>query len=91
MDDLYAPATRELPEWGLRAEFRVEGLEDMSGENINDSGAYLWLTTDQVRFYPLDAPGLLAQAGTGDYRTDWGTLAPGTPATCPSRATGRCP
>ncbi|MCA6093015.1 DUF4132 domain-containing protein [Streptomyces sp. SCA3-4] len=71
VDDCYPPATRELPEWGLRAEFRVDGIEDGAGADITDSGSYLWLSTDQVRFYPIDAPMHYAHAGSGDYRLDW--------------------
>lgn len=38
---------RELPAWQLRAEFWVEG-----GGRLADSGVFLYLSTDQVRFYP---------------------------------------
>jgi hypothetical protein len=65
VDDTFPPATRELPQWGLRAEFLVEGVDD--GE-LSHSGSYLYVGTDQVRFYPLDAPENRAQAGRGDYR-----------------------
>ncbi|MGK5546273.1 DUF4132 domain-containing protein [Streptomyces sp. URMC 127] len=71
VDDSYPPATRELPEWGLRAEFWVDGVEDWSGDNITESGSYLWLGTDQVRFYPIGAPQHLAHAGSGEYRLAW--------------------
>ncbi|MEX2984474.1 DUF4132 domain-containing protein [Streptomyces sp. C36] len=71
VDDSYPPATRELPEWGLRAEFRVDGVEDRTGADITASGSYLWLSTDQVRFYPVGAPLHTAHAGSGDYRPGW--------------------
>ncbi len=71
VDDEYPPATRELPEWGLRAEFWVDGVEDWTGDNITESGSYLWLATDQVRFYPIDAPQHTAHAGSGEYRLGW--------------------
>lgn len=59
------PATRVLPKWDLRAEFWVEGI----GEDINDAGAFLYLTTDQVRFYPINARENSAHAGGGGYYT----------------------
>ncbi|MEU4092759.1 DUF4132 domain-containing protein [Streptomyces sp. NPDC026673] len=65
VDDTFPPAVRELPRWGLRAEFLVEGVE---GDELSHSGSYLHVGTDRVRFYPLDAPENRAQAGTGDYR-----------------------
>lgn len=65
VDDTFPPAVRELPRWGLRAEFLVEGVE---GDELSASGSYLHIGTDQVRFYPLDAPENRAQAGRGDYR-----------------------
>jgi hypothetical protein len=58
---------RELPQWGLRAEFWVEGCgEDFEG-NTTDSGAWLRITTDQVRFYPIDAPRNFTQGWGGPY------------------------
>ncbi|MEV4410321.1 DUF4132 domain-containing protein [Catellatospora sp. NPDC049609] len=71
VDDEYPPATRELPEWGLRAEFWVEGAGHEYGADTTDSGAYLHLATDQVRFYALDAPGHSAHAGGGGYHRSW--------------------
>ncbi len=69
VDDTYPPAYKELPQWGLRAEYWVEGIEgDDWAAHIAESGAYLRIRTDQVRFYPLDAPHNRAQAGRGDYR-----------------------
>ncbi|QGN48405.1 DUF4132 domain-containing protein [Micromonospora sp. WMMC415] len=67
VDDDYPPATRELPEWGLRAEFWVEGAGDDYGVDTSESGAYLRVVTDQVRFYPVHAPENLAHAGGGGY------------------------
>ncbi|MFH8785837.1 DUF4132 domain-containing protein [Streptomyces roseoverticillatus] len=71
VDDEYPPAVRELPQWGLRAEFWVDGVEDTTGAHVTDSGSYLWLGTDQVRFYPIDAPQHTAHAGSGEYRLGW--------------------
>lgn len=71
VDDSYPPAVRELPRWGLRAEFWVEGIGDDYGADTTESGAYLRLSTDQVRFYRTDAPENWAHAGGGGYGPDW--------------------
>jgi hypothetical protein len=55
-DATFPPATRELPQWGLRAEFWIKGYGDDAYTDIMASGSYLRLGTDQVRFYPADAP-----------------------------------
>jgi hypothetical protein len=75
VDDSYAPPTLELPLWGLRAEYWVEGAGDQYGVDTNDTGTYLYLSTDQVRFYPLEATQNYAHAGGGGYRAgyDWTT------------------
>ncbi len=64
VDDSYPPATRLLPEWNLRAEFWIEGI----GDDYTESYAYLYLGTDQVRFYPIDAAQSYAHASGGGYR-----------------------
>lgn len=71
VDDVYPPATRELPEWGLRAEFWVEGIGQDYGDDTTESGAYLRLATDQVRFYAAGAPEHSAHAGGGGYHQGW--------------------
>src|SRR6266540_3586536 len=63
VDDVYPPAMRLLPAWGLRAEFWIEGAGDDYRTDINTSGTYNYVTTDQVRFYSLDAPENYAHAG----------------------------
>ncbi|WP_369036787.1 DUF4132 domain-containing protein [Streptomyces adonidis] len=55
-DDDAPPAIRELPEWGLRAEFWIAGDGEEYDVDTTESGTYLRLRTDQVRFYPLGAP-----------------------------------
>jgi hypothetical protein len=76
VDDVYPPATREIGELGLRAEFWIEGAGDNYGTDTTDSGAYLYLTTDQVRFYRVGAPENYAHAGGGGYSGDaWGRQA----------------
>ncbi len=67
VDDDYPPATRELPAWALRAEFWVEGAGDEYGVDTNDAGTFLYLATDQVRFYPTGSTQRYAHAGGGGY------------------------
>lgn len=43
-----APAVRNLPRWGLNAEFWVD---DSTIEDMSESGAFAYVATDQVRFY----------------------------------------
>ena len=63
VDDEYPPATRKLPAWNLRAEYWIEG----AGDELLESGAYRYVSTDQVRFYALDAAQCTAHAGGGGY------------------------
>lgn len=72
VDDSYPPATRELPQWGLRAEFWIEGDGEEYGVDTTESGSYLRLRTDQVRFYPIDAPENHAHACGGGYTSRHG-------------------
>ncbi|MFE4701808.1 DUF4132 domain-containing protein [Streptomyces sp. NPDC056738] len=67
VDDEAPPATRELPRWGLRAEYWITG-DGEYGEDTTESGSYLRLRTDQVRFYPIDAPQNSAHCYGGEYR-----------------------
>jgi hypothetical protein len=70
-DDTYPPATRRLPEWGLRAELWIEGAGDEYGADTLDSGTFRYVATDQVRFYRVDDAQLVAGARGGyapDYR-----------------------
>jgi hypothetical protein len=69
VDDTYPPATLDLPEWGLRAEYWVEGVGEDYGTDTNESGVYLRLATDQVRFYGRGAVENRAHAGGGGYTT----------------------
>ncbi len=72
VDDSYPPATRDLPGWGLRAEYWIEGDGEEYGVDTTESGSYLRLRTDQVRFYPVDAPHSHAHAGGGGYTAPLG-------------------
>ncbi len=67
VDDEYPPARRDLPAWNLRAEFWIEGVGDEFGQDTNDSGVFLRLVSDQVRFYRMEAATNLAHAGGGGY------------------------
>lgn len=67
VDDTYPPAMRDLPEYGLRAEYWIEGVGDSYGNDTTESGSYLRVRTDQLRFYPIDAPENYAHAGGGGY------------------------
>ena len=69
VDDTYPPATRDLPQWGLRAEYWVQGDGEDYGGDTTESGSYLRLRTDQVRFYPIDAPESHAHAWANDNYT----------------------
>ncbi|MDQ4120402.1 MAG: DUF4132 domain-containing protein [Acidobacteriota bacterium] len=48
------PPARRIPKHNLRAEFLTEPVGDNYETDTTQSGAYLYLATDQVRFYPLD-------------------------------------
>jgi hypothetical protein len=67
VDDTYPPAYLLLPSWNLRAEFWVEGAGDEYGIDTNETGTFLYLVTDQVRFYRPDAEANWAHAGGGGY------------------------
>jgi hypothetical protein len=53
--------------WGLRAEYWIEGIGTDYGADTNESGAYLRVVTDQVRFYRMPAAPNSAHAGGGGY------------------------
>jgi hypothetical protein len=76
VDDGCPPATKELPRWGLRAEFWIEGIGEDYGTDTNDSGVFLRLATDQVRFYRTEAAPNWAHACGGGYASNAG--GPGT-------------
>lgn len=68
--DFHAPM-RSLPKHNLRAEFWVEAIGDGYGVDTNETGTYLYLATDQVRFYPIDSSLNYAHAGGGGYYGGW--------------------
>ncbi len=67
VDADYPPTSKDLPEWGLRGEFWVEGVGDGYGTDTTETGTFLYLTTDQVRFYQIGAAQRHAHAGGGGY------------------------
>jgi hypothetical protein len=67
VDDAYPPATLDLPHWHLRAEYWVEGAGDNYDTDTNATGTYLYLTTDQVRFYRTGSRQNIAHASGGGY------------------------
>ncbi|WBB94331.1 DUF4132 domain-containing protein [Verrucosispora sp. WMMC514] len=80
VDDSYPPTFRELPGWGLRAEYWVEGIGDEWDTDTTDSGSYLRLITDQVRFYPIAAAQNWSHASGGGYAAArWTDARPGDP------------
>jgi hypothetical protein len=68
VDNEYPPASLTLPQWNLRAEFWIEGIGANYGTDTNDSGVFLHVSTDQVRFYHTEAAQARAHAGGGGYR-----------------------
>jgi hypothetical protein len=65
VDDVFPPARLNIPAWDLRAEFWVDTVgEHMLAETTNN-GSFLYVTTDQVRFYPLNAPDEVIGHGYG--------------------------
>ncbi len=67
VDDSNPPAFKTWPQHGIRAEFWIEGSGEEYGHDTNETGTYLRLVTDQVRFYPLDAPQNFAHSCGGGY------------------------
>ena len=68
--DFHAPM-RSLSKHKLRAEFWVEAIGSEYGVDSNETGTYLYLATDQVRFYPIDSSLNYAHAGGGGYYGGW--------------------
>ncbi|MGB0774783.1 MAG: DUF4132 domain-containing protein [Akkermansiaceae bacterium] len=67
VDDEYPPAMRHLEAWKLRADFWIEGAGEDYGTDTLESGAFIYLTTDQVRFYEEGAATSTAHACGGGY------------------------
>jgi len=67
VDSSFPPALLLIPKHDLRAEFWIEGAGDEYGSDTNETGTFYYLTTDQVRFYKMDAETNLADAYGGGY------------------------
>jgi len=67
VDNTYPPAMRSLPTYNLRAEYWVEGAGAEYGTDTNETGTYLYVSTDQVRFYAMNAAENYADARGGGY------------------------
>lgn len=66
--ECHAPR-RDLGAWGIRSEFWVEGVgDDYNDELVSPAGAFLYLATDQVRFYAIEAAQNMGHAWGGQYR-----------------------
>ncbi|MFI2430018.1 DUF4132 domain-containing protein [Streptomyces sp. NPDC018955] len=72
VDDEYPPAMIDFPAWGVRAEYWVEGVE----HDVGVSGSFLTVRTDQIRFYPVEAPENYAHADGRPYRMPDGHVEP---------------
>lgn len=72
--ECHAPR-RDLGAWGIRAEFWVEGVgDDYNDELVSPSGAFLYIATDQVRFYAIEAAQNMGHAWGGQYRNRGGDV-----------------
>lgn len=67
VDNFYAPPAKLLPQWGLRAEFWIEGAGDARNTYLTESGAFAYVVTDQVRFYPIAAQPRYSHAFGGAF------------------------
>lgn len=67
VDAEYPPPSRAIGAHHLRAEFWVEPVGDDYGTDTNESGAYHYLATDQVRFYDVRAAENSVHASGGAY------------------------
>lgn len=67
VDDEAPPPTRPIPAYGMRAEFWIESLGDDYDHDTTESGSYLYVGTDGVRFYPEDAPLNSSHVAGGGY------------------------
>ncbi len=77
VDSYYPNPARVLPRWNLRAEFWADTTGNVLGVDTSPSGVYLYLATDQVRFYPRAAGQIQSHAWDRGYTVD--TREPGEP------------
>jgi hypothetical protein len=69
VDSGFSAPSLSLPHWQLRAEYWVDGIGDNYGTDTNDTGTYLYLTTDQVRFYSINTTENYSYGYGGGYET----------------------
>jgi hypothetical protein len=69
-EDHNPPPARHLPQWGIRAEFRISGIGRDYETDAAESGAFRYVTTDQVRFYPVTPSSNVAHTTGGGYAQD---------------------
>jgi hypothetical protein len=67
VDSSYPPASRLIRRNNLRAEYWVQTVGDHYGTDTNETGTYLYLATDQVRFYHETSQTSYAHAYRGRY------------------------
>lgn len=67
VDAEFPPAHIEIPSFDLRAEFWVEGIGNDYNTDTNETGTFLYISTDQVRFYRCHAVRNSAHASGGGY------------------------
>lgn len=73
VDDVADAPHRNLEEYGLRAEYWVEGMGHDYGTDTTEAGAYLRVRTDQLRFYPINSTVNSAHVAGGNYSArGWG-------------------
>lgn len=66
--ECHAPR-RDLEAWGIRAEFWIEGIgDDYDEEYVSPAGAFLYIATDQVRYYAIEAAQNMGHAWSGPYQ-----------------------
>ncbi|WP_066800538.1 DUF4132 domain-containing protein [Moraxella oblonga] len=63
---------RNLTEYGLRSEYWVHNIGDEYGVDTTEAGAYLRVSTDQLRFYPIDSPVNSSHVSHGHFSSRWG-------------------
>ena len=76
VDGEFPPATKELPAWGIRAEYWVYGIGENYGQDTNESGVFWLLSTDQVRFYRIQAAQNTVEPGGRYYASAAGGPGP---------------
>lgn len=75
VDDSFPPAVKYLPTISLRAEYWVHGAGNNFDTDVLDSGAFRYINTDQLRFYPLNAQQHSAHSDGSPYQVDHGETA----------------